>query len=703
MVCDMGDLAQTVTKHKYFKTDAETLACGLKAGIDAFNDVEEVVIAAAKEALKNGLIKEEDIDRAIRNTFATKLRLGMYDLDNRSPYSDIDIDVLNCQKHREICLEVAKKAVVLLKNENKLLPIKSDTREKIAVIGPLGDAWYKDWYCGVPLSKVTPWEGLKGEFTQADLFFTDGIDRIRIKMGDQYLAVKQDGTCYLSDLEAAESFEHTDWGDNKHTLRASSTMKYLSTDSDTGYILANQEEVFSWFVQEVFSFKKIDYKTEDTNRCFVLESWDHKPLYIGNDGILSYDVRQVGTEFFFEVIEEGIQHAAEYAKAADKVIAIMGCHPIICCKEDSDRSNLTLPPMQRKLLQKIKQVNPNVILVLITNYPYDIEWEKEKLPAILMTASGSQELGTAIAGAVAGKFSPSGRLNMTWYQNDGQLPSMREYDIIHARRTYLYFKEKVLYPFGYGLTYTDFLYHDLKVIQEPEKLMITLQIKNVGSCDSDEVVQLYISQLHSRTLRPLKQLKGFERVFIKAGEDRSVEFELSYKELEYYDVVTSGMLIEDSDYMVCFGSGSQDIRLETKVYINGTIISCRDMTKEILCDHYDDYENIYLDLGHNGKPCILPKSNDEQGNILARGVAVYHNALFLDNPSEFVIDMKSEEPGSVIVWFGNTKLSAIDCSEMKNFEVMKVPVITKEIDLGVTKPLRVEIIGRQRVIGFSFR
>jgi beta-glucosidase len=718
VVCDMADLGQTVTAHRFCKTVAEALALGLKAGMDAFNDPEEEVIAAAREALEQGLITEGDIDSAIRNTFATKLRLGIYDAKGTCPYSQIDTKVLNCGEHQEVCLKAAEKAVVLLKNESHLLPVGQDTRDVIMVAGPLADVWNKDWYSGIPAERVTPWEGIKQELPKAELDYEDGIDRIKIKLGEQYIAVRQDGTCYLTDENAAEIFEHADWGDNKHTLRACGIKKYLSADTDTGAVLANKEEVFSWFVQEVFSLHEAEAKEQARDKAYRIESWKHTLLYTDQEGRLlcgKWDEnRDAGadgavarnitgseeTVFCFELVIDGIRKAAEAAKRADTVIAVMGCHPIISCKEGNDRRDCSFPPKQRELLQEIYQVNPNVILVLITNYPYAIDWEKENLPAILMTASGSQALGTAIAKAISGAYPPAGRLNMTWYPGDEQLPSKREYDIIHSKRTYQYYNGRVLYPFGYGLTYTEFYYHDLTVEAELEQLKVKLYVKNIGSFGSDEVVQLYISQQSSRTIRPIRQLKGFQRVYILQGEDKLVEFELPYHEFKYYDVVTCKMLLEDSNYELQLGPGSQDIRLTAILPVRGTVIPARDMSQPIRCDHYDSYDNLYLHRGYKGKPCILPGPDKVTP---AFGRAVYEDAVFYHQPELMVIGMKAEEAGSITVWFGNEILAGMECRTMEDYEEVELALRSLEFEPGVRKPLKIEITGKIRLVEFYFR
>ncbi|BCN30880.1 glycoside hydrolase family 3 C-terminal domain-containing protein [Anaeromicropila herbilytica] len=722
VVCDMYDLMQTVTDHNYCETHAESISYALKAGIDVFNDPEELVIQAAKEALEKGFITNEDIDKAIRRTFSTKLRLGLYDSGNLCPYSQVEENRLTCKEHKDICLEVAMKAVVLLKNDNHLLPLNIEQGESIAVIGPLANEWNMDWYSGIPPYKITPYEGIRREYCQANITLSDGNDRIKIKVGEQYLVVDEKGRCHLSDYSHGEIFEHTDWGDNKHTFRACSNHKFLSANPETGRIEANKEEVFSWLVQESFSLieeKEDCENTKEENKStkekqqdyhFRISAWNKQELYINDEKELVYKLlgsninsQITQTVFSLEIITEGITKAVDLAKHSDKVIAVIGCHPIISSKEDMDRNDLLLPPIQRELLKRIKEVNENIICVLITNYPYTIDWEKENLPAILTTASGSQQLGTAIAKAIAGEYSPAGRLNMTWYEASTKLPIMRNYDIIHAKRTYQYFNGKVLYPFGYGLTYTRFDYQDLIAWDEENQLHIEFTLKNIGQYESDEVVELYISQLESRTVRPIKQLKGFERVHLRREEETRLSFLVAYEELEYYDVVTSQMVLEDSNYLIQVGASSEDIRLDSVIHVNGTKIRPRDMTVPILCDHYDYYENMILHIGHDGKNCILPDPFRQKKDAPWKGKAIYKDVNFSFLPSKLIIDLKAEEESLIKIWCDKNLLTEFSLKKMADYEKIELEICTSESIVGVTKTLEIEAIGRIRLIEFQFQ
>lgn len=161
-------------------------------------------------------------------------------------------------------------------------------------------------------------------------------------------------------------------------------------------------------------------------------------------------------------------------------------------EEAADRTTINLPPAQKALLEEVYQVNRNTVLVLFSNYLYAINSAQEKLPAILWSATGAQDMGTAMAETLFGVNAPAGRLNMTWYQSDKQLPDIDDYDVIKGGRTYRYFDGKVLYPFGYGKTYTRFAYAGLSVsLVDNIRLSVSFSLKNIGDRKSDEVVQVY--------------------------------------------------------------------------------------------------------------------------------------------------------------------------------------------------------------------
>lgn len=237
------------------------------------------------------------------------------------------------------------------------------------------------------------------------------------------------------------------------------------------------------------------------------------------------------------VVEEATRQAVCLAQKADTVILALGCHPMVCAKEEIDRTTLALPPRQQTLAEKISKASPNAVCVLFSNYPYTIHTIQNRLPAILWSATGSQDMGTAMEKTLYGQNAPAGRLNMTWYNSDDDLPDIDDYDIIRHRRIYRYFDKEVLYPFGYGLTYTEFAYSNLSVqMADPCHIEISFDVKNIGECVSDEVVQIYASALKSRVPKPRRQLLAFERLYdILPQEMHHVTKRVNARFCETYD------------------------------------------------------------------------------------------------------------------------------------------------------------------------
>lgn len=737
VVCDGGDFSQTVTEHKYYKSHAETIKYGLQAGIDCFTDDPNIVYPAVEEALSRGLITEEDLNKAIRNSFSTKIRLGLYDKEeDKCPYNQISKDTINTAEHIKVCKEVARKSMVLLKNEDDILPLKKDSNESIAVVGLLSDVWYKDWYSGIPPYYVTPLHGIKKELANANIITSDGLHKVKLKVSNSYIALKSDGSIHLSNCEEGEVFIHTDWGFNNHTFWSTTLGKYL-TINDENQIKASKDEVFGWFIKEAFHLEEINKKENEADRELSVELREDADYYIRtwNDCYVVMDDEKKlkglsiteleGKDlvhklvFTVEIVEDGIETAKREALKADKVIAVLGCNPMINAKEEIDRPDIILPPMQSKLLQEIRKVNENIILVLITNYPYAINWEQENIKAILTCATGSQELGTGIAEVLSGAYSPSGRLNMTWYKEVTQLPLMEDYDIIRGERTYQYFKGEVLYPFGHGLSYTSFEYSDIKVVQDENLMRISCNIKNITDVSSDEVVQLYVSQEQSRTKRPRKQLKGFERIYLKGYEEKEVIFQVPYDELQYYDVVCKKMVLEDSIYTFKIGASSEDIRLNESIAITGSKIGTRNLWDKTDADHYDTYSNIDLHKGYDGKPCIKVARISDTGNLGRRnpdtriredkiydckniiGEAIYNDVMFTKVPRKCYITGKALGEGDLEILFDDVIIGSIALRVVDEYSIIDIPLL-KEIPLNKVGSLTLRLRNDIRIVEFWF-
>ena len=800
VVSDGGDVNQTVHFHKYFKRHSETVAAGLKAGMDCFTDDMEMIESAAREAYEHHMIQMEDIDKALYRYFRVMLRLGFFDREGRNPYEQITMEEVGTAQSQKVARDITAESIVMVKNDG-ILPLgvqkaaedhsgllfsqesgdtvssflqsyevsqrlhteKENVKSKLAVIGPLSDVWYKDWYSGVPPYFVTPLDGVKNALQPESLnsrisgkqSVTEGkrnsqsselqgaaaeslnsriyelhsavsgnaTVRIKVSTGveeNAYLGLQSDGKSIgLVSKEAAESFILTDWGDGKVTLRAKSNGLLLTTQDDEsigekGDILAAKEEAFGWFVKEIFyiekkqdsyantfaaSIQKSDAFAENENVeqpdafaenenveqpdtfaeyenakqpvAFTLKTWDQQGISIDEKGALRKDRNAIGLPVKIEVVEDGIAQAAIAAKEADTVLLFLGANPMITCKEEIDRTHIMLPYTQQKLLEEVCKVNSNVILVLISSVPYDLRMAQdcENVRAILLCAEGSMELGNAVMDVITGKKSVAGRLPMTWYGSLDGFPDINDYDIIQKGRTYQYYEGEALYPFGYGLTYSEMEYSGLTVqLKDYTKLLVQAEVSNIGKYRSDEVVQLYIRKKDSTVKRPFCQLKGFERLKdLKPGEKRNVSFAVPLEELKYYDVIAKEKLLEPGEYEILLGRSSKDIRQSQSIVLNGTKRPCRDgfATNESEC--FDRALHYVLCSGHLGYTSVCTKNESDTIILDYEKVYLSHKAkgIVLDFWKEHTCNVEIFIDGKKV---GKTHISAPEKEEEKQLE-----------------------------------
>jgi beta-glucosidase len=271
--------------------------------------------------------------------------------------------------------------------------------------------------------------------------------------------------------------------------------------------------------------------------------------------------------------------AVNIASSSDVAIVCVGNHPTCDAewencptpsegKEAVDRKSIILE--QEELIKQVYNANPNTIVVLISSFPYAINWTQENIPAILHMTHSSQELGNALADVLFGDYNPAGRLVQTWPKSISQLPGMMDYNIRNGR-TYMYFKDEPLYPFGYGLSYTDFKYSNMKVssgrVGKKDEITVSIDIHNTGARKGDEVVQLYASFPNSKVVRPDRELRGFRRVTIMPGETVTVDIPLKAETLAYWNSGNHAFEVEAGKVKIMLGSSSHNIRTEKTIEI----------------------------------------------------------------------------------------------------------------------------------------
>lgn len=449
LLTDGGAFRLLLSDHKRFDNDrAAAAAACIKAGITKFLDEYK---DAVYEALHRKLISVEDIEKAIRGNLRISLKLGLLDHAEDNPYAAIGVtDTIapwSKPETKALVREATLKSIVLLKNQDHLLPLDRHKIKKIAVIGQRATEVLQDWYAGKPFYTVNV------------------LDAIREEAGN--------------DIE----------------------VRYVKTNR-----MDSARTVAAWADVAIVCVG---------NHPTCNAGWEQAP-----------------------VISEG--------------------------KEAVDRQSLQLD--QEDLLLQVAQTNPNTIGVLISSFPYAINRANQTVPALLHLTQCSQELGHAVSDVIFGHYNPAGRLTQTWVKNITDLPHMMDYDITHGR-TYMYFKEKPLYPFGYGLSYTRFNYSGTtlndRVIERGDTLRVCFNLKNSGDMDGDEVVQLYVSARKHTDKDPIKQLKAFQRISLRKGETKKVELTVPYTELQVWDEKQSRFILPDKEMTLEIGASSSDIRLRT--------------------------------------------------------------------------------------------------------------------------------------------
>lgn len=584
-VCDGGAFQQVVNFHHTFETHAETLAESLRAGVDNMLDNPAVVAQAAKEAYERGLITEEELDKSLICMFKSRIRLGAF--DENDPYAELGFQDIGSEKAAAVSRKMAEATNVLLKNNNNFLPLsKSDD---VVLIGPCGDTWFMDWYAGKPTYKVSLKQGIETLLGRS-IPYENGLNHIILKVGEQYVGASEEENPRLILVDSREQsliLEHTDWGCGCNILYSPKHGKYVNFNLD-GELRLEKTEVFDWFVMQSLTIipaegASVLPEPKNANRIEFDHYWDDKAgdIKIYGFGARPVDIRDGelrGRElteiknitdskegknmgggvqdefkpvtFTVEIVKDGTAAAKKLAEGAAKVIMALGCQPVINAKEEIDRSTIEMIPSQEKLTEEVFGSNSEMAVVLMTNYPYAINWLQENVPAILTNCTGSQDMGNGLASALFGDSVPAGRLPMTWYLSDADLPAMNDYDVINHPRTYRYFTGPVLYPFGWGLSYTTFGYTDFKAVSGKDSVSFEVTVTNTGSVAADEVVQIYMKRVSaSETVHPVKRLVAFTKIKdLAPGESRTVSLTAGPTDLAIYVERLEKRIVEPGDY-----------------------------------------------------------------------------------------------------------------------------------------------------------
>jgi beta-glucosidase len=616
VVSDAHAPTNVATSQGYYPDHIASHAALLKAGVDSFTDNDgdsAPTVERISRALDLGLISEADVDAAARRVLSIRLRLGEFDDPATNPYARITEEVINCPAHQRLAHEAARQSFVLLKNADNALPLPTGEALRVAVLGPLADTLYEDWYSGTLPYAVTARRGLVERLGEAQVEFVEGVDRIALRVAPAGGYVSATADPEGAPLRVAEfaaepgtAFDIVDWGNGVRALRAVANGRHVTADSN-GVLVNDQLRPNGWVVRE--TFRLISGADGDVALLHIASG---RYVVADPDGTLTAaaDSIEAATTFLVQPLSSGRSDAVRAAREADVAVVVVGNHPLINGRETEDRVDLDLPPAQEALLRAVHAANQRTIVVVQSSYPYGIDWAEDHVPAILWSSHGGQEFGHALADVLFGVEAPAGRLTQTWYASAADLPDLLDYDIIAADATYLYYRGTPLYPFGHGLTYTTFSYSDLRC--EPAEMPadgemeVSVVVTNTGGRDSDEVVQLYTRQHASRVKQPLRQLRGFHRVRLAAGESTTVRFRLRAADLAFWDVTRGRLAVEDARHSVMVGRSSRDIQQAMTVAVRGERIPVRDaVARPIPAVGHDDYAGIDLrDAAPAGGDCV---------------------------------------------------------------------------------------------------
>jgi len=573
VVSDCGAVADVYKGHKFTPTAEAAAAAVFKAGMDLICGDSRNDMNADPQgilgAVHQGLLSEADLDRALRRLFIARIRLGLFDPPSSVPYSKLTAADNDTEAHQQLALRMARESLVLLKNKNNFLPLKH-APATIAVIGPDADNLdaLEGNYSGTPSTPVTILGGLRNRFPKSEIVFVQGTGLV----GPVTKSVPSEALC--TEVSCREHGLKADYFSNI-TLEGSPVMSRVDAAVD-----------FSWGDSGASPQLPSKYSVRWTGVIVPPESGDYLLGFTGEDGFrvwLDGDLiaedwtlhRPANTETKKLHLEKGRPYslkieyfqnirisearliwslpggeeaqAVDATRNADLVIVVMGLSPRIEGEEmkvsadgfsSGDRTRIDLPVPQEQLLERVASVGKPTILVLTNGSALAVNWADSNvhIPVILEAWYPGGQGGTAVAEALAGDFSPAGRLPVTFYKSIEQLPSFDDYSM--AKRTYRYFDGEPLYPFGFGLSYTSFAYSQPSVdrasISAADAVTISVEVKNTGSVAGDEVVQLYLTHagVHGA---PLRSLAGFARIHLERGEKRSVKFVLRDRDLSVVD------------------------------------------------------------------------------------------------------------------------------------------------------------------------
>jgi len=555
IVSDCGAISDFYTKnaHHVVNTSSQAWGWSLSTGTDLnCEQSRSFLVNNLDSAIRVGIINESDINISVKRLFKARFMLGLFDPDDQVAYSKIPFSAVGSEKNLKLSQEAAEKSLVLLKNTG-VLPLKNV--KKIALIGPNANnfAILIGNYFGIPIRPITPLKALRDKLGASNVIYTPGCPIVP-------------GVFVNQDIIGAENFFHKENGKQKPGLKAEyfanarfeGTPKLVQVDPKIDFYW--MKTPISNLVEEQFSVRwsgvlvpkksgtyqfrgnvriKIDNKSVDPKGVALEKGKEYEltATMLSAPTPSRNGVEPSATLTWAETTRDYHKEAIDAAAKADVVIFCGGISAELEGEEmplvidgfsHGDRTHINLPQIQEDLLKDLHKTGKPVVFVNFSGSAMAMNWEDQNLPAIVQAFYPGETTGIALTRLLFGEFNPSGRLPVTFYKSEKDIPDFSNYDM-HGR-TYRYFTGIPLYPFGYGLSYTTFEYSNLVVAESStttSPVKVTVDVKNSGKVDGEEVVQVYVSNKTAKSEDPNVTLKGFQRVNLKKGELKSVTFTLN--------------------------------------------------------------------------------------------------------------------------------------------------------------------------------
>ena len=565
VVSDCGAASDISQGHHYVKTMDEGVAAAVKAGMDIvcgipMSDV-NVENSAILQAAKDGLLSSEDLDRSVRRLFTARFKLGMFDPPDMVPFHPASSEN-DSAEHGQLALAAGRESLVLLKNSGGVLPLGGKYKQ-IAVIGPNADSIdaLLGNYNGTPSHPVTVLSGMRKRFGEGHVIYAAGssltgeplspipANFLKHKTGEAGLAAEYfTGT----ELKGKPAVTRTDqsvdflWqkginaemSENFSVRWTGDLIPPETGDYQIGF--TSTDEFHLWFDNQLIGESGSSDTSKTRLKTIHLEAGRSYPVKI--------ECSQQGSWGTAKLVWHEPGSKKDYTDAvgkADLIVAVLGLAGELEGEEmpinvegfsGGDRTRLDLPRAQQQLLEDLASSGKPVVVVLMNGSALAVNWADEHAAAILEAWYPGQQGGTAVAGALAGDYSPGGKLPLTFYKSVDQLPAFDDYNM--NGRTYRYFRGEPLYPFGYGLSYTKFDYENLtfdkQSLSGSDDLTASVDVKNSGPMAGDEVVQVYLS--HSGIDgAPVRALAGFQRVHLERGQSQTVRIKIPNRQLSVVD------------------------------------------------------------------------------------------------------------------------------------------------------------------------